>query len=197
MNEEFTFGKYAGRTIAEVMQDDSYYDWLKRQDWWPEKWEAKVIKAYYDDMPVPPKPRVRPILEVEFNPEEGRPNKVRRLTAKNFERNDRFICVGCGGDKAHKLKRGGYRCEDCGAHSKMMNVEQENGGLSLSWVQFDCPNYGTESQLKEAARHCAENKGPKADHTSCGCWLQFQCQCSCLSGRCVYCRTEGVDSCSQ
>jgi hypothetical protein len=191
----FTFGKHAGHTIMEVIQDDSYYDWLKRQDWWPDKWEAKVIDAYYEEKPIPPQPRVRPILEVEYDSAEGRPNKVRRLTHKQFERRERFMCAGCSGNKVHMLRTGAYRCEDCGAHTKLVNVLEENGTMTLSWVLAECPSYGTEVQRKEATRYCSENKGSNADHTSCGCWVQFQCNCSCASGRCVYCTTEGVESC--
>ena len=181
MEEEFTFGKYAGKKIGEVMSDVDYFNWLKKQDWWREKWEAQVIAAVFSGDKLPKKPKVRPILEAsfDFDGDEERPNKVRRLTEKSFERKERMMCVGCSGDEGVRALAAvnKFVCLACGEHFSCA-FDEAAAEKKMVWKKEICPFYAkTEEEMELKSENCPEKKGPKADHTSCGCWKEFECQC--------------------
>lgn len=181
-----TFGKHRGHTIREMQQDHEYYaGWMVRQPWWPDKWEAKVIKAIESGSPIPTQPKIRPMLEQEYDPATEKPTKVRKIThrvCRPFSAD--FVCPGCGDNLCSVIARRTdglcVRCVACGQHALIMiNFREDCGQIQVHFFAYDCPFWEnkTREDYDEASAKCPDHKGFYADHTGCGCWNTFECKC--------------------
>ena len=190
-----TFGKHRGHSISALMNDMPYCEWLMKQGWWKDKWEAKVLTAVTRGLPLPPAPKVRPILEQEYDLAEERPAKVRKITHRQYENSTfQFVCPGCGDNKCTRLGSKDntifpgvlVRCDSCGEHASFTiywssDAAREYGHgeqLCAKIESIKCNRAATSDvEYERACEKCPDRKGIYADHTTCGCWRQFECKC--------------------
>lgn len=179
-----TFGKHKGHTLQQLVDDKGYIDWLMREDrrgWWQQQWEAKAIVALQHGLEVPPVPKVREILEHEIDWAVERPAKVRKITNVNYASREFIIaCPNCGEYEIERIRdTDGFRCYCCAQHFSTV-IQPGRGDWRCCVKPFDCPSWAsvTDDQRKIACQHCPNNISYLGDHTTCGCFKDFECQCN-------------------
>lgn len=183
-----TFGKHKGHPLDVFREDVGYITWLStppQAGWWKDTWEFKAIWALDHNEPVPPKPKVRAILEPEYDLATERPAKVRKITHRQYgDKTLLFECPNCGDNCADEINTPTastmrrVRCRMCGQHAKI-GIKRAQTNWAVAFWSYDCPawNGKTQQDYERACANCPQQKGALSDHTKCGCTKDFACAC--------------------
>jgi len=183
MNSTVTFGKHRGQPLQALIDDGEYYNWLRRQGFWHDKWESKVLEAVMTGGDIPPPPAIRPMLEPVYDLSCERPARVRNIThCQTTPQNVAILCPNCGcNDWTIVRSSTTLICQLCAQHINIFTDTSLVTGGAASWCSMpvSCPSWDgkTDDDYEQACRACPDRKGMYADHTRCGCLRAFECQC--------------------